>query len=165
MYAGIFIAAGLALSVLFHSMGGQFGVIFLPLHFVALLAGFLSGPLVGVIVGLTIAPLSGLLFGMPPLMPPIAFFMALEMGTYGFLSGYFEKKGVNVYVNLIITLIAGRTVYSIGYYVIGAMMGIHLRPFTALLLSFAEGTPGIIIQFLLVPVVYWRVKKMRSENL
>jgi predicted membrane protein len=165
VYAGLFIALGLALSIVFHSLGGaQFGSIFLPLHFVVLLAGFTAGPWVGLTVGALIAPLSGVLFGMPPLMPPIAFFMALEMATYGFLSGYFEEKSMNVYVNLAITLITGRVFYSLGYYVIGAIMGIHLRAFTALLFSFAEGAPGILIQFLLIPTIYYAIKRMRKER-
>ncbi len=161
-YTGLFVALGLVLSVVFHSLGGQFGTIFLPLHFVALLAGFTAGPWIGLTVGLLIAPLSGLLFGMPPLMPPIAFFMALEMATYGFLSGYFETKGFNVYLNLTITLLSGRIIYSLSYYVIGAMIGIHLRPFDAVLLSFAEGAPGILIQFILLPIVVKKVKKVSN---
>lgn len=164
VYGGIFIALGLALSVVFHSFGGQFGAIFLPLHFVVLIAGLTGGPWVGLVVGVIMAPLSGVLFGMPPLMPPIAFFMALEMATYGFLSGYFEKRRMNVYVNLTITLITGRIVYSLGYYVIGAMIGIHLRAFTAILLSFAQGSPGVLIQFLLIPTIYYAVKRIRREN-
>ncbi len=165
VYGGLFVALGLALSIIFHSLGSsQFGTIFLPLHFVVLLAGLTAGPWVGLTSGLLIAPLSGVLFGAPPLMPPIAFFMALEMATYGFLSGYFEGKNMNVYLNLTITLISGRIVYSLGYYVIGAIIGIHLRPLTAILLSFGEGAPGIIIQFLLIPTIYYSVKRMRLEN-
>ncbi len=164
VYAGIFIALGLALSIVFHSMGGQFGAIFLPLHFVVLLAGLVGGPWVGISVGIIIAPLSGVLLGMPPLMPPIAFFMSMEMATYGLLSGYFEKKSMNVYLNLLITLTSGRVVYSLGYYVIGAIIGIHLKTLTALLLSFAQGAPGIIIQFLLIPPIYYALKKMRAES-
>ena len=47
VYSGIFIALGLALSIVFHSFGGQFGVIFLPLHFVVLIAGLTGGLWVG----------------------------------------------------------------------------------------------------------------------
>ena len=163
-YGGIFIATGLVLSVVIHSFGGQFGRIFLPLHLVVLIAGILTGPWVGVVVGAITAPLSGLLFGMPPLFPPIAFFMAFEMATYGFLSGYLETRGFNIYVNLAISLISGRLVYSLSYYVIGAMIGIHLRAITAILLSFAVGAPGVLIQFLLIPPIYNSVKRSFGET-
>lgn len=161
-YGGVFIASGIVLSMVIHSLGGQaLGKMFLPLHFIVILAGLLIGPWVGMVVGAVIAPLSGLLFGMPPLMPPIAFFMAFEMATYGLLTGYLEERGLNIYVNLAISLTSGRLVYSLSYYVIGAMIGIHLKAITAILLSFAVGGPGILIQFLLIPTIYHSVKRAR----
>ncbi len=158
-YISLFIATGIVVSVIFHSFGGQFGKIFLPLHFVVLLGGLILGPSAGAIIGATLPILSGLLFGMPPLMPPIAFFMMPELATYGFLSGYFNKKGFNLYLNLILTMLSGRIVYSIAYYVIGVMIDIHLQPIHALLLSFALGTPGIIVQIITIPPVYIALKR------
>lgn len=161
---GILLAVGLVLSVAIHLTGGQqFGTIFGPLNFVALTSGVVAGPWVGLIVGIVLPILSGTLFGMPPLMPPIAIFMALQLGTYGILTGLFEKLGMNVYLNLAISIISGGVVYSLGYYVIGYMLGIHLQSLTAIFLSFAMGLPGIIIQFLLIPTIRYSVKSARKS--
>ena len=157
--SALFIATGIVVSFIFHSFGGQLGKIFLPLHFVVLLGGLILGPSAGAIIGATLPILSGLLFGMPPLMPPIAFFMMPELATYGFLCGYFNKKGINLYLNLVLTMLSGRAVYSIAYYAIGAIVGIHLQPIHALFLSFALGIPGIIVQIITIPPVYITLKK------
>ncbi len=151
-------------SLVIHSIGGQqFGTIFGPLNFVALATGVIAGPWIGLIVGIVLPLLSSVIFGMPPLMPPIAVFMALQLGTYGILTGLFEKRGMNVYLNLAISIIVGGIVYSLGYYVIGYMVGIHLQPITAILLSFALGLPGIVIQFLLIPVIRYSVRHARKR--
>ncbi len=164
VYGGVLLAVGLVLSVVIHSIGGQqFGTIFGPLNFVALTTGIVAGPWVGLTVGIVLPLLSGILFGMPPLMPPIAIFMALQLGTYGILTGLFEKRHMNVYLNLAISIVAGGVVYSLGYYVIGYMVGIHLQPLTAILLSFALGFPGIIIQFLLIPAIRYSIKCARKS--
>ena len=158
--SALFIATGIVLSIIFHSIGGpQLGKILLPLHFVVILTGLLLGEWVGLVVGLLTPILSSLIIGMPPLSPPIAIFMMPELGAYGFVAGYLSHKKVNIYLNLFATIIAGRIIYSIVYYIMGKMISIHLKPLVALILSFGEGIPGIIIQFLLIPPLYFALKK------
>jgi len=164
VYGGVFLAVGLVLSIVIHSIGGQqFGTIFGPLNFVALATGLVAGPWIGLIVGIVLPLLSSVLFGMPPLMPPIAIFMALQLGTYGILTGLFERRHMNVYLNLAISIVSGGVVYAVGYYVIGYMVGIHLQPLTAIFLSFALGLPGIVIQFLLIPAIRYSIKRARKS--
>lgn len=164
VYGGVLLAVGLVLSLVIHSIGGQqFGTIFGPLNFVALTTGVVAGPWVGLTVGIVLPLLSSVIFGMPPLMPPIAVFMALQLGTYGILTGLFERRNLNIFLNLAISIIAGGVVYSLGYYVIGYMVGIHLQPLTAILLSFALGLPGIVIQFLLIPTIRYSIKRARKS--
>lgn len=155
----LFIAIGIVLSVIFHSIGGpQLGRILLPLHFVVILTGLLLGEWTGFAVGLLTPLLSALTIGMPPLSPPIAIFMMPELGAYGFVAGYLSHKKVNIYFNLFVTIVAGRVVYAIGYYIMGKIVSIHLKPLIALILSFGEGIPGIIIQFLLIPPLYFALR-------
>ena len=158
--SALLIATGIVLSIIFHSIGGpQLGKVLLPLHFVVILAGLILGEWEGLVVGLLTPILSFLIIGMPPISPPIAIFMMPELGTYGFVAGYLSHKKVNIYLNLFATIIAGRIIYSIGYYIMGKMISIHLKPITALLLSFGEGIPGIIIQLLLIPPLFFVLKK------
>jgi predicted membrane protein len=156
----LFIAIGIALSLIFHSIGGtQLGNILLPLHFVTLLTGLVLGQWIGLGVGALTPLISALAFGMPPLSPPIAIFMVPELATYGFFAGYFEKHHLNIYLNLAITMLLGRLVYSLAYYAIGAMVGIHIKPVIAILISFAVGIPGVVLQFVLIPPILFAMKR------
>ena len=79
--ASLFIAAGIAAGLIFHTtgIGGQ---IALPLHYPAFLAGFVLGWRWGVSVGFIVPLLSALVTGMPPLIPS-ALLMAPELAVYG----------------------------------------------------------------------------------
>ena len=161
----LFIATGIVLSILTHAVGGpMLGKILLPLHFVVILAGLLLGEWAGLVVGLLTPIISFVAIGMPPISPPIAVFMMPELGTYGFVAGYLAHRKVNIYFNLLITVISGRIIYSVFYYILGIMLSIHLRPLVAVILSFGEGIVGIIIQFLLIPPLYLGLKKRISRN-
>lgn len=64
-------------------------------------------------------------FGMPPIMP-VGIGMAFEMLTYGLVAGILykvlPKKTVNIYVSLIISMIAGRIVWGITRLVIAGVV-------------------------------------------
>ena len=165
IYDGLLIAIGIVFALIVHEISGiKGGQIILPMHYSAFLAGLYIGPLDGLAVGILTPILSSVLSGMPPMMPPVAIFMALEMATYGFLAGYLNKKGVNIYLNLIIAMVSGRIVYSAGYYIIGYILGIHLRPLVALIVSFSTGIPGVIFQLLFIPVLYRATKHYTPEK-
>lgn len=165
VFGGLFVAVGIALSLILHSIGGtQLGSRILPLHFVVILAGMLLGKWMGLAVGALIPLLSTLITGMPPLSPPIAIFMMPELATYGFVSGYLSKKCVNIYLNLLITVISGRIVYGVGYYLIGKMVHFNLQPLTALILSFGTGMLGILVQFILIPPVYLAMSRYINNS-
>jgi nitrogen fixation/metabolism regulation signal transduction histidine kinase len=81
--------------------------------------------------------------------------MIPEVFTYGFVMGVMKK---NIFVRILIAVVLGRLVYSVSYYVLGALIGIKLQPLTSILLSFTTGIPGIVLQFILVPLVYRRLQ-------
>ena len=102
-----FIALGLVLPMIFHSfnMGGK---IFLPMHIPVLLGGLILGPLAGLIIGILTPILSSVITGMPPVFPMLPL-MIVELGTYGFISGYLRKnKDMSIFQSLIISMIVGR---------------------------------------------------------
>lgn len=165
VFGGLFIAIGIVLSLLFHSLGGtQLGSRLLPLHFTVILAGLLLGQWMGLAVGALLPLISNFTIGMPPLSPPIAIFMMPELATYGFVAGYLSRKGVNIYINILITVISGRVMYAASYYVIGKMVQINLQPIVALILSFASGIIGVVIQFVLIPPLYLSLRKYFKKS-
>ncbi|KAF2959670.1 MULTISPECIES: ECF transporter S component [unclassified Thermotoga] len=150
-YTAMWLAIGVALAYLFHLV--NLGRMFLPLHLAAMLAGATSGAFVGGVTGAVLPFLSFLTMGMPPF--PMFLFMIPEVFTYGLVIGVMKK---NIFVRILIAVVLGRLVYSVSYYILGALVGIKLQPLTSILLSFTTGIPGIVLQFILVPLVYRRLQ-------
>ncbi|KUK83840.1 MAG: Signal transduction histidine kinase, LytS [Petrotoga mobilis] len=151
----VYIALGVVVfSFLVHSIGNpMLGIIILPLHFVALMAGIMEGATIGLLVGALMPVLNFLLFGMPPF--PVFIFMTIEVATYGFISGLLNKK--NIYLDLLVSMLIGRGVYMVAYYTIGLILNINLSPLTSILMSYVFGIPGIILQLIFIPMI---VKRM-----
>ncbi|MDK2785336.1 MAG: hypothetical protein PWQ80_15 [Thermotoga sp.] len=157
-YTAMWLAVGVALAYLLHLV--NLGRMFLPLHLVAMLAGAVSGAFVGGIVGGLLPVLSFLTMGMPPF--PMFLFMIPEVFVYGFILGVMEKK--NIFLRLAVAVLLGRLVYSVSYYALGALIGIKLQPLTSIFLSFTTGIPGIVLQFVLVPLVYRRLQLILEKG-
>jgi riboflavin transporter FmnP len=156
--SGLFIAIGVILPSLFHAAG--IGQQVSPMHFPALLAGVLLGWKYGLAVGLLTPLLSGLMFGMPPLFPT-ATVMAMELGTYALVSGIvtekiklFKNPIHNIYLGLLLAMLAGRGVYGLSYALIMGING-QTYGFSLYLNSVLIQTwPGIILQFLIIPPIF-----------
>ncbi len=150
--ASLFLALGLILPFIFHATGLP-GQVFLPMHIPVLLCGFILGPQYGVMVGIVTPLLSSLLTGMPPIFP-IGIAMIFELGTYGLVGGYFYKnKKVNLYLSLFISMVLGRFISGIIKYIlmVGTGKAFVLKGF--LIASFVTCIWGIIIQFILIPLI------------
>ena len=98
---------------------------------------------------------------MPPMMAAIP--MAFEIAAYGAISGLLynilPKKKINIYVSLIIAMIAGRGVWGI---VKLAMVGFNISQFGWPMFisgAFISAIPGIILQLVLIPVLVLTIKK------
>ena len=147
----------------------QVGAMLLPMHIPVILCGFICGAPWGLLVGATAPLLRSLVLSMPPLFPT-AISMAFELAAYGFLSGLLyrvlPKKKINIYVSLIISMIAGRIVWGIAQF---CLLGFDFQKFP--LSAFLSGAvvnaiPGIILQILLIPVVIVILEKSKiSEKL
>ncbi|MDI6828708.1 MAG: hypothetical protein QME62_09515, partial [Armatimonadota bacterium] len=78
--AGLLGALGLLLPIAFHALGWG-GRVFLPMHLPIMAAAFLISPGTAVSVAVVVPFLSAVLTGMPPLAPPVAVLMAIELAV------------------------------------------------------------------------------------
>ncbi len=148
------------------AQNGELGNMFNLIHIPTLITGFVLGPLYGLVIGFITPITRSLLFGMPPLYP-MAFSMAFEMATYGLISGlllYIFKKNiktiVSIYLSLVIALICGKVVWGISRVIFG-YFGANQITFKIFIIdSFVKSFPGTIIQLILIPTIYFAVKKL-----
>lgn len=156
---GLFLALAIALPLAFHLVG--LGSAFLPMFYPVVLAGFLLRPQVSVLVGLLAPLLSAALTGMPPLYPPVAFIMVLELLVMTAMSwALFQKLHLNIYLSLFLTILAERLVLLLATWIVADWLklpGIVLGPITLI-----QGLPGIVVMFLVIPPLVLKIKeKMR----
>lgn len=161
----------LALALLLPFLTGQIpqiGSMLSPMHLPVLLAGFVCGGPVGAVVGFIAPLLRYLLFGMPPIYPT-GLAMALELLTYGLVTGIcynlvFKKKNVvSIYASLLTAMLAGRVVWGLARLVMAGVAGSG-EPFTFMAFlagAFINAVPAIVVQLILVPVIVLALQKAR----
>ncbi len=149
--SGLFIASGIILPIIFHSVN-LVGMIFLPMHIPVLISGFLLGPLYGGLVGLLTPILSSLMTGMPPIVPVMPI-MAFELVGYGVISGLIFKRTNNIYISLISAMIGGRLIGLVGAYIVSITIAPKVNPFMFMFGSMAQTTPGLLIQLIFIPIL------------
>ena len=145
----------------------QIGSMLCPMHIPVLLCGFFCGAPWGMLVGFSAPILRSFIIGMP-YMFPTAVCMAFELAAYGLVTGFLhkrlpKKKGF-VYIALVGAMIIGRVVWGLAML---ACMGLDTTKFgMAAFLSGAVTTaiPGIILQFVLVPIIVITLEKFVSVN-
>lgn len=135
-----------------------------PMHIPVFLCAYICGWKWAAAVGLVSPLLRYAAFGMPPIMP-IGLGMAFEMMTYGIVAGLLykilPKKMVNIYLSLIISMIAGRIVWGIARLVIA---GVAAGEFTwQMFISGAllTAVPGIILHIILIPIIVIALRKAK----
>ncbi len=136
------------------------GVLFSPMHISPLLTGLIIGPFEGIIVGLVCPLFNNLLYGMPQGSTLIC--MCFELPVYGMVSGLcmhlFKKyKGrFKVYASLIVAMVIGRIIGGI----VHAMILKTTYSINIWLTSYFISTaPAIIIHIILLPLIYFSLKK------
>ena len=128
------------------------------MHIPVLLAGFLVGPASGALTGLLAPGLSFLLSSMPPAYAvPL---MSLELLFYGVTAGIlYQRLKWNIYIVLILTLIAGRIGFAIGLVLLGLVIELPYGLETYFGAAVVAGLPGIIIQIIIIPPIIWAVQR------
>ena len=159
----LFIALCYVLPIAFHAVGA--GSILSPMHLPVLMCGLICGSGYGALCGIIGPVLSHLLGGMPPL--PMLVRMVPELCVYGLVGGITMKyirtgrAAADVYISLVITMIAGRIVGGIAtaifYTVTSGVYSIALWATS----YFVEGLPGIVAHLILVPVLVLTLQKAR----
>ena len=123
---------------------------------------FLCGWPFGLGVGAVAPVLRYFMFGMPPLFPT-GVAMAAELAVYGFMTGFLyarlPKKTINIYVALIISMLAGRVVWGVVQTVIAGASGSAFGWAAFFAGAFTNAVPGIICHILLIPVIVIALKK------
>ena len=159
--AAVCIALCVVLPIAFHSIPDA-GSVFLPMHIPVLICGMICSWPQGLLCGLMGPLLSSVLTG----MPPVAFLpaMMVECGTYGMVSGLVlkyvrtQKTYADLYIALIVAMIAGRVVSGIAKALIFTP-GLALSAWVTA--SFVTALPGIVIQLVFLPSVVLTLMKAK----
>lgn len=149
--SAVLVAVGIVLPMLFHNLGIS-GRVFLPMHLPPLIGGFIVGPLYGAAVGVVLPLINFALSGMPAM--PTAAFMAVELGSFGLITGLLDYK-LDIFPSLIIAMLAGRIVYQLLY----VLLIEFSNPLVLVAGGIATGLPGIVGQLILVPLIVWAVRE------
>jgi len=143
-------ALALALPPAFHMVG--LGSKFLPMLLPLLLNGFLVPFGWALVVGLIVPFISSLATGMPPLYPPIAAVVALEGATLGAVAAaVYRGKRERLWPSLIAAVVAGRAAALGSSWILARYFG--LPPALASVAMLVQGTPGVLLQLAVVPLV------------
>ena len=167
----ILAALFLALAYLMPFLTGQIpeiGSMLCPLHIPVLLCGFICGWPWGLVVGFISPLFRSLTLGMPPFFPT-AVCMAFELAAYGAIAGVMHKllphRKPCIYCSLLISMVIGRLVWGMAMFI---CMGIGGGSFTFAAFmagAFTNALPGIIVQFVLIPVLVMILDNPKVLNL
>ena len=156
--AGLFIAMGLVLPMVFHSF--DLGSSFLPMHIPVLISGFVLSAPFATIVGALTPFLSAIITGMPPLYPVMPY-MVFELAAYAAVVSVISRKlKWIVYLTLVLSMAVGRIVAGAAVWLMVAVFGAKLpNPFVFISTAVVTGIPGIIIQLIAIPPLVMLLKK------
>jgi hypothetical protein len=123
--------------------------------------------------------MSHLLTGMPPVAPPVAPLMTVELAAYGLASGLarrslLSKRGLEAggpgralireYLWLIVALAAGRAALALAAIAFGPAMGLRVPPLVYVKGAWLTGLPGLAIQLGIVPALVMRLRATRRPE-
>lgn len=165
--AVVAVIAAVALPQLLHvlgsasGLGAKLGEALLPMHLAIILVGLLAGPIVGAAAGLVSPMLSFMLSGMPSevALP----FMALELAVYGLVSGLLARSHMHVFFKLLIVQVMGRLLRAAAILI--AFYGFKgVLPASTIWNGIIAGLPGILLQWVLVTLIIFRVEHRKHSN-
>ena len=160
-YAAVCLALALVLPLLTANIR-EIGNALCPMHIPVLLCGFLCGWPWGLIVGALAPLMRSVIFGMPSVFPE-AVGMAVELATYGFVSGLLYHKlprgMLYTYISLISAMVLGRAAWGIVRYVLAGMMNTTFPYETFIAGALVTAVPGIIVQLVLIPFILYALEK------
>jgi riboflavin transporter FmnP len=164
---GMLLAVGIILPFATTHGLGLAGTVLLPMHIPVLLCGLLCGPLYGAACGFMLPVLNALLTGMPTIYPMMPI-MAMELMTYGAVSGWtyhrtpLHRLKFGVYPAMLIAMVCGRVVYGLTFEVLLIISG-ELKALTVWS-AVVTGLPGILVQLLLVPGIVLALRRYIAKG-
>ncbi len=166
--AGLLGALGLLLPIGFHALGWG-GRIFLPMHLPILVAGFVVGPALAASLGLIVPLLSAALTGMPPLAPPIALLMSVELAAKAAVASLlYRRLGLSLWVALPAALLANWIVLALAAVAAAGFFAIRTPPLRYLAAVMALTWPGVLLQVVAAPaavaVIERRVPRLAARG-
>jgi hypothetical protein len=146
--AALVTAAALVLPVVFHVV--HLGHVFLPMYLPVLAGAFLLRPRTASLTGAAAPIVSATATGMPPLFPPVAAWMGVELASMAALASVLHRRTrLPVPATVALVLVLGRAVYAAAAYATGLWLDLPARLFT--LAALLTGWPGMILALLAVP--------------
>ena len=158
--------AAVALPQIVHTTGVVLGVgaglgeMLLPMQLPILLLGFLVGPWAGLAAGLFAPLVSFALTGMPgqAMLP----FIAIELCVYGLTTGVLRGKSLPVWGKVVVAQAAGRLVRAVAIFLAVSILGFSAVPVSVIWTSISVGVYGLILQWILIPVILSWVEKQNE---
>ena len=166
--AGMLGALGLLLPIGFHMVGWG-GKVFLPMHLPVLVAGFLLTPGTAAAVAVVTPLLSSVLTGMPPLVPPIALLMAIELAVKGVVASVLYRRfRLPMWFVLPLVLALDWLVLAVAAALAADFFAIPMPPVAYLVAAATVSWPGVLLQLLAVPLavktIEMRVPRLAAER-
>ena len=161
VFTAVCAALCIVVPMAFHTIPNA-GVVFLPMHIPVLLCGLICGWPYGLVCGLLGPLLSSVTTGMPPaaMLPS----MMVECATYGLVTGlamHFVRTRsavADLYISLITAMLLGRVVAGVAKSLIFSP---GTAPFAWVTTSLVTGSPGIIIQLVLMPTIVFALTQAK----
>lgn len=162
--AGLLGALGLLLPIGFHALGWG-GKIFLPMHLPILVGGFLLNASIAGSLGLIVPLLSAVLTGMPPLAPPVAPLMAIELLIKGSVASFaYRRLRLPLAAALLLALISDWLVLALAAFGLAEFFRIEDSPLIYVGGAIALSWPGTVLQAAIAPLAV-RVIEQRVPRL
>lgn len=156
--AALVTAAGLALPWAFHAL--RLGHVFLPMYLPLLAGAFVLRPRTAVAAAIATPLVSAAVTGMPPLFPPVAPWMAVELGLMAGLASVLHRRGtLPPWAIVAIVLVVGRLVYAGLVY--GTGLWLKLPAGLLTVASLLAGWPGMLLVLAVVPAAVRLVERTR----
>ncbi|MEG1996372.1 MAG: ECF transporter S component [Oscillospiraceae bacterium] len=160
----------------------EIGRMLSPMHLPVLICGFVCGWQYGLALGAIAPILRFFIFGMPVLFP-VGLAMTFELATYGLFTGLlyqlfpksklvYEKNSLNhlspkekpsyafIYLNLLLSMIAGRLVWGLAMTIISGVSTVPFSVHIFITSAVITAIPAIILQFIIVPPCVIILKKV-----
>ena len=150
-YSGLFGAAAMLLPVLFHLV--HLGHLFMPMYLPLVALAFFVRPGMAALTAVLVPLISSATTGMPPLYPPVAPVMAVELAAMAVMIGMGRLifPRAPALVILIPALVFGRVINAGLMYL--AAWSMKLPAAVVAGISFFSGWPGMILMLVVIPAV------------